>query len=310
MKFQLLSASILGLLGAGLPITRISAHAEVHCPGNIASVTPRVVARALIVIPVKINQSGPFDFMVDTGSQLTIVDPALASQLGMKLQGTVGLLTTVNYLQASVAVLDTLELGSHVVERPTVVVQDLRQIQAADPRIRGVLGEDFLTHFDVLIDYRHKLLCLDEANLMQGEIRGERIPLVMAKHPENDLPFTQRLVISVRLSYTGKRQILLQLDSGSDGPMIYAGKKDLETSLLSRATFQGDNVSIAQQAFALLPPQDMRLGTHTLSRIPFVTPVHAGQDIPDREEDGILPTVLFQRVYINNSDHYVVFDPK
>jgi hypothetical protein len=80
-----LSASILGLVVAGLPITRISAHAEEHCPRNIASVTPRVVARALIVIPVKINQSGPFDFMVDTGSQLTIVDPALASQLGLNL---------------------------------------------------------------------------------------------------------------------------------------------------------------------------------------------------------------------------------
>jgi hypothetical protein len=310
MKFQLLNASTLGSLVAGMLVSGISAQAEAHCPGNIASVTPHIVARALIVIPVKINQSGPFDFMVDTGSQLTVVDPALASQLGMKLQGTVGLVATVNYLQASVAVLDSLEVASHVVERPTVAVQDLRQIRAADPRIRGVLGEDFLTHFNFLIDYRHKLFCLEEANRMQGEIRGERIPLVMAKHPENDLPFTQRLVISVRLSDTGKRQILLQLDSGSDGPIIYAGKKELETSLLRRATFQENNVSKAQQAFALLPPQDMRLGTHTLRRLPFVTPVHAGQPVPDREEDGILPTVLFQRVYINNSDHYVVFDPE
>jgi hypothetical protein len=201
-------------------------------------------------------------------------------------------------------------VGSHVVEKPPVAVQDLRQIRAADPRIRGVLGEDFLAHFDLFIDYRHKLLCLDEANRMQGEIRGERIPLVMPKHPENDLPFTQRLVISVRLSDTGKRQILLQLDSGSDGPIIYAGNKELETLLLLRATFQGNHVSKAQQAFALLPPQDMRLGTHTLSRIPFVTPVHVGQSVPDREEDGILPTVLFQRVYINNTYHYVVFDPE
>jgi hypothetical protein len=148
---------------------------------------------------------------------------------------------------------------------------------------------------------------MDEANLMQGKIRGERIPLVMAQHPEIDLPFTQRLVISVRLSDTGKRQILLQLDSGSDGPIIYAGNKELETSLLKHATLQGNNVSKAQQAFALLPPQDMQLGTHILNRIPFVTPVQA---VPDREEDGILPTVLFQRVYINNTHHYVVFDPK
>jgi predicted aspartyl protease len=262
------------------------------------------------VIPLKVNNSGPFDFMVDTGSQLTVVDPALASELGLKLQGTVGLVATANYLQASIAVLDTLAVGSHVVQRPTVAIQDLRQIQTADSRIRGVLGENFLSHFDLLIDYHHKLLCLDEAKLMQTEIRGERIPLLMAKHPENDLPFTQRLIISVRLSDTGKRQILLQLDSGSDGPIIYAGNKELETSLLGHATVREDNVSKAQQAFALLPPQDMQLGTHILNRIPFVTPVHAWQAIPDREEDGILPTMLFQRVYINNSDHYVVFDPK
>jgi hypothetical protein len=102
-------------------------------------------------------------------------------------------------------VLDTLEVGSHVVERPTVAVQDLLQIQAADLRVRGVLGENFLTHFNLLIDYQNKLVCLEEANLMQGEIRGERIPLVMARHPENDPPFTQRLVISVRLSETGER---------------------------------------------------------------------------------------------------------
>jgi hypothetical protein len=36
-------------------------------------------------------------------------------------------------------------------------------IQATDPRIRGVLGENLLAHFDVLIDYSRGLLCLDEA---------------------------------------------------------------------------------------------------------------------------------------------------
>jgi hypothetical protein len=47
--------------------------AEPRCPGNIASVTPRFVQHALIVIPVKVNQVGPFDFMVDTGSQVTAI---------------------------------------------------------------------------------------------------------------------------------------------------------------------------------------------------------------------------------------------
>ena len=41
--------------------------AEPHCQGNIASVTPRFVQHALIV---KVNQVGPFDFMVDTAARL------------------------------------------------------------------------------------------------------------------------------------------------------------------------------------------------------------------------------------------------
>ena len=65
--------------------------AETRCPGNVASITPRIVQGALIVIPAKVNEAGPFDFMVDTGSQTVVIDPSLASELHLKPQGTVGL---------------------------------------------------------------------------------------------------------------------------------------------------------------------------------------------------------------------------
>jgi Aspartyl protease len=65
--------------------------AQPRCPGNTASVTPRFVQRALIVIPVKINHAGPFDFIVDTGSQVTVIDPSLAFELSLNSQGRVAL---------------------------------------------------------------------------------------------------------------------------------------------------------------------------------------------------------------------------
>ena len=291
-------------------VTLSTLQAESHCPAGIASVTPRFVQRALIVIPVRINQAGPFDFMVDTGTQVTVVDPLLASELHLKPQGTVGLLTVASYVQASLTVLDTLEAASHVVEKPAVVVQDLGQIQAADPRIRGVLGENFLAHFDLLIDYPHKLLCLDETGVMRESVHGERISLVAPEHRESEVPFTDRLVISVHLSGTGTRQILLQLDSGSDGLVLYAGGDEAKRGILKQATLQGGGVSTAQRTFAVLPPQDMRIGNHILRNISFVTPVSVAKNVPQRDEDGLLPTVLFQRVFISGRDHYVVFNPK
>src|SRR5260370_40082239 len=202
MKFPSLCSSHRVLLSTAFAFTSISSQAETRCPGNIAGLKARMVAGALLVIPVKINQSGPFDFMVDTGSQLNVIDPALAAQLNLKSQGTVGLVATAAYSQASVGVLDSLQAGSQVVSKPLVVIQDLGPIQAADPRIRGVLGENFLAHFDVLIDYSRGLLCLDEAKLMEKYVRGERIPLLASRHPETETAFSERLVVSVNLSYT------------------------------------------------------------------------------------------------------------
>ena len=310
MKLTLLHASAWVLFATGFPISSLPGWAEPHCPGNTAGLSLRIVAGALLVIPVKINQSGPFDFVVDTGSQLSVIDPSLASRLDLKSGETVGLVATATYSQAVVAVVDSLEVGSHMTMKPIVAVQDLGPIQAADPRIRGVLGENFLAHFDVMIDYAHRLLCLDDGKLMQRELRGERIPLVPSQQRENEVPSSSRLVISVNLSDTGSRQILLQLDSGSDGPILYSGNRQLEEPLLKRAKVQGVEVSEARRAFAVLPPQDMRIGTRTIRKVPFVTPVRAAQDLPDREEDGLLATVLFQRVYISHSDHFIIFDPR
>ena len=310
MNFPSHRSSLCVLLATAFTFTSISSQAETRCPGNIAGLRPRVVARALLVIPVMINQSGPFDFMVDTGSQLNVIDPALAALLNLKSQGIVGLVGTAAYSQASVGILDSLEAGSQQVFKPLVVVQDLGPIQAADPRIRGVLGENFLAHFDVLIDYSRGLLCLDEAKVMEKYLRGERIPLVTSKHPKTAMPFSQCLVVSVNLSDAGTRPILLQVDSGSDGPILYAGNRELEQPLLKRAKLQGPEVGEARRAFAVLPPQDMKLGSRIVRGIPFVTPASASQNVPDREEDGILATVLFQRVYVSHSGQFVIFEPR
>lgn len=43
--------------------------------------------------------------------------------------------------------------------------------------------------------------------------------------------------------------------------------------------------------------------------IPFVTPVNTSGSFPKSDVDGLLPTVLFQRDFVDYTDHYVVLDP-
>jgi len=126
--------------------------------------------------------------------------------------------------------------------------------------------------------------------------------------PQTELAFMERLVVSVHLSGAGTREILLQLDSAIDGPLLYPATSERAPRILGRSTPRAATVSKAQKAFADLPPQDMRIGSRTLSAVSFATPVSRGKDVPDRQADGLLPTMLFRSVFICGSDHYVVFD--
>lgn len=284
-------------------------NAEPRCPGNVAGVTPRFIQHALIVIPVWINQSGPYDFMLDTGSQVTAVDPSLAMELNLKPRGTVGVFTVAGFTSASITILDSLEASSYALEKPLAVIEDLQSIQAADPHIRGILGENFLSHFDLLIDYAHKRICLDQTKTLHERVHGEHVPLVVPNLPESESRFGERLVVAVHLSGAGTRPILLQLDSGSDGALLHSNTQVRELkSILRLATRRGSNASNAQRAFSDLPPQDLHIGSLTLGRIAFTTQVTPAKDVPSRDEDGVLPTLLFQRVFISGSEHYVVLD--
>jgi hypothetical protein len=283
-------------------------HAEPHCPGNVTSLRLRLVQRSLIVVPVEINHTGPYDFMVDTGAQITTVAPALASALHLKILGETGFIGVGFHSRIPFAQLDSLQAGSHTIDTVLAVIQEPGQVQTADPRVLGILGLNFLEHFDVLIDYSQGLLCLDERKTMQTKIKGEHIALARLHHPEKDLPFTERLIVPVQLAGI-RGQFLLHLDSGSNAPLLYEAGRGLTRAQFASAPLRTRGPDGIEREFAVLPPQDVQVGRHVLHQVPFVTPMKADKDLPKVTFDGLLPTLLFQRAYINFADHYVVLDP-
>jgi len=283
--------------------------AETRCPGNVDSVRLPLASRSRIIVPVEINHSGPYDFLLDTGAQVTMVDPAIATELNLKIQagadfGGVGFLK-----HATLAHADLLEAGSKAVADSLVLVQDLDGFQAAGLRIRGVLGGNFLGHFNVLIDYSHRMLCLDDANRMQAEVKGEHIALASMPQTVEELPGTMPLVVTVRMPSSGTRPLLLKLDSGSNVTFIYDPDKCLALGLQKGSRVQGNSADGAQRGFALLPPQDMQIGRRRLPLVPLVRLASNGRDIPAHEVDGLLTTGLFRSVYISYADRFVVLDP-
>jgi hypothetical protein len=284
-------------------------HAEPHCPGNVPSLRLRLVQRSQIIVPVTINHSGPYDFLVDTGSQVTIVDPTLAAELDLRIEGTTGFVGVGFRTRPSFAHLDILEAGSHAVANPLVVVQNLGNLHTADPQIRGILGGNFLGHFDLLLDYAHNILCLDDAKLMRPQIKGKHIELVTPSHREGGVLLTEPLIISIHLSGLPGKTLLQLLDSGTNVPLLYDSGKDMAGGFSVSQPVRNHGPEGAERVFAVLPPQDMQIGTLTVHQISFVTPAATGKDISKLEVDGLLPTAIFRGVYISYADRFVVLEP-
>jgi len=293
------------LAAAILPVL----HAEPHCPGDVASLRFRLIWRSQIIVQVKINHTGPYDFLVDTGSQATIVDPALAAELHLTMEGRIGLVGVGFHTHPSFAHTDILEAGSQASTNPLVVVQNLGYLQATDRHIRGILGGDFLGHFDVLIDYVHGMLCLDDAKVMQPEVKGRHIALVTPHHSDGGVLSTEPLIIPVYLSGVPSRPLLFLLDSGISNPLLYDVGKTIAGGFSADAPIRDHGPDGIERVFSLVPPQEMEIGRLTFHHISFVTPAATRKDVPKVEVDGLLPTVLFRRIYISYAERFVILEP-
>ena len=167
------------LLSIGLALLTASVvSGEARCPGNVETIRYHSLDHSQIAVSVTVNRTGPYEFLVDTGSQVTIIEPSLAAELELKPQGDIDVSAVGNHSQTELVIPDLIEVGPFAVRRPLVVVESLAQIQARDPKIRGLLGGSFLGHFDVLIDYAHKLLCFDETNKLRQNVQGEHVAVV------------------------------------------------------------------------------------------------------------------------------------
>jgi Aspartyl protease len=289
-------------------ITLPTLHSEPHCPGNAASIRFRLIQRSLIIVPVTINHTGPYEFLVDTGTESTIVDPSLATELHLKTQGSAEVVGVGFSTQTSFAYLDLLEAGAHSVANHLVVVHDLQPLQAADLHFRGIIGGNFLGHFDVLMDYAHRMLCLDDTKVMQAAVKGGHIALVTPSLTPNEVSLTRLLIIPVHLSGFARR-LLLTLDSGANTPFLFNHAVYLTPGLRETRQRDGHGGDGVKREFSILPPQSMQIGSLNIPEVSFATPADSRENTLTSREDGLLATVVFRRVFISYADRFIVLEP-
>jgi Aspartyl protease len=288
--------------------------AESHCPGNVASLPFRLVNGYQIVVSVSVNHSGPFDFLLDTGTQMSILAPSLADELHLNTEGS-ALVAGAGFQQsAPFAKVELLEAGSHAVPNQKVLVYALLNLRSVDSRIRGILGEDFLEHFDVLVDFAHKLLCLDDTGAMGARLKGPHIPLVTPVQAEDEATLPGLLIIEARLSGE-TRPVRLMLDSGANIPYLYNTSQRLAPQAMTPRSFGGASLVGTsadgdRRVLSALPPQKMKIGSLDFPEITFLTLAYAQKNSRTGKFDGLLTMNLFRAVFISYSGQFVVLQPR
>lgn len=167
MMKQLAACLVAVLFTAGL-------QAETPCPANIRPVPFHNSRQHQMIVQVSINGAGQYDFLLDTGTQMTVVDRSLATELGLPTSGNAIVAGMSLQGEIKFAQLEMLKVGDYASAKHRVLVYDMNKIRIARFAIRGLLGDDFLSRFNVFIDNAHSVLCIDDTGAMQARVKGGR----------------------------------------------------------------------------------------------------------------------------------------
>jgi len=162
-------------------------------------------AQPLILLPVHVNDRGPFDFILDTGAGTSLLSSDLAKQLVVKVLGSKEGQSAGGKVSVSLAKVDSLAVGKTKLHDVDVGIVDLAQIgKTIGARIDGDLGYNFLKHFRVAINYRDCEIRFDDPKRVESFARGA----------QTEVP--------IRLANPAKPLILVDVHANGRGPFQFA----------------------------------------------------------------------------------------
>jgi hypothetical protein len=176
-------------------------------------IVPAQTLGNFLILEVKMDRSGPYRFLIDTGSSVTLVTPAFAKRFASKdappsdaprvrVASADGKVT-----QLSPTVLSRLELGDARFDDVFALVYDCAPLTAQlGVKIDGILGFPLFRETILTLDYPKSRVLLQPRGTAALP-PGQTIPL-------NDASKTP--LINVRI---GDRTIAALIDSGSDAPL-------------------------------------------------------------------------------------------
>lgn len=155
------------------------------------------LVKNLIIVPIYINEKGPFNFILDTGvNPMIVIDTTLKESLKVSYPRTIKISGYGNFDGYEAYLGSTrVKIGDAEIENmPSVFLKDdvLPLSGFLGKKIHGLLGYNFFSSFLVNINYNSRVLKFTSYQKKGGHIKGEKIPLELIENkPYIALQLTQ-----------------------------------------------------------------------------------------------------------------------
>lgn len=165
-----------------------------------------------MLAPVQINDQGPFNFLLDTGANVSCVSHALMQRLDLKSVERAAVHTVVGVRQRPIVTLDRLQVGP----------RDRRRVRAPalpikGPDVDGVLGIDWLKGQRLVLDFKNRKLEITRSR--EDENEAGRVVVVPARRRHGQLT-----IVDADL---GGKRISAIIDSGAQGTLCNRPLREL-----------------------------------------------------------------------------------
>lgn len=241
-----------------------------------------------VIVPVRIHDIGRFEFILDTGTDVTVVRDDLARRLGLVATSRVELVTVAGARLVAQARLSGLQLGSVRLGPMDVLIHDMAAVRAADPALAGILGRNALAEVRLTIDHAHRRI------LLGAPPAGRAIA-----YEDVD----GRAVVGARLGCAGET-FRLALDSGAARLLLFEGARPLPVVTPGRVRAQTNTGAAILREGRL---DALCVGPARLGDVPVAVEDRGRSGA--RREDGLLPTRLFARVHLDPRRREVRLEP-
>jgi hypothetical protein len=170
------------------------------------------IVNNLVLLPVRINNSAPLSFILDTAASTSVVNSAVARQIGLSFGNsdratTGGGTVETNAISGASVSVGTLQLGS----LPLVAIDLSRLQEGLGNRVDGILGYDLFQRFIVEIDYIDRRVRFHQPT-QSIDGGGDEVPLTL----DDQIPFVNVTLVSADGSRASAQ---VEFDTGQTGAL-------------------------------------------------------------------------------------------